>query len=399
MLIYFLLCALSFSTFESKTVSTESAMFLGKYYFFSKFNNDVIFCAVDLEDQVSHHTRHLYTISPTHIPTPCKDNVTVLVDNKVQLQGIEYKAQLSFINAAQDTIDDFHIVITDSEEPIVGSTSVYSFAHKIKNEDYSIIDLLYKQNKIESKKFTLEIINNPKGNIYFGDIPNDVLGNYTHMMNVPLSDKSSAYWEINIEYIFIDPISYVYTNVYMKTQYIAKLSAKEYQSYVPVSVMDFIKQEIFSEYFENKTCTEGYDGVKCKCDNISALRNFSLIINDRIVNITTNRLFVDIDKICFFELAENKESPLEWVLNSKILDKFMLTFDYESDSVTFYSRYENFIAIDLDTLFPTKRIVKMSLIIILLILTLIFGRMLYVICKKRRKNHINQFIEEFYIKL
>ena len=103
--------------------------------------------------------------------------------------------------------------------------------------------------------------------------------------------------------------------------------------------MDFIKQEIFSEYFENKTCTEGYDGVKCKCDNISALRNFSLIINDRIVNITTNRLFVDIDKICFFELAENKESPLEWVLNSKILDKFMLTFDYESDSVTFYSRY------------------------------------------------------------
>ena len=252
MLIYFLLCALSFSTFESKTVSTESAMFLGKYYFFSKFNNDVIFCAVDLEDQVSHHARHLYTISATHIPTPCKDNVTVLVDNKVQLQGIEYKAQLSFINVAQDTIDDFHIVITESEEPIVGSTSVYSFAHKIKNEDYSILDLLYKQNKIESKKFTLEIINNPKGNIYFGDIPNDVLSNYTHMMNVPLSDKSSAYWEINIEYIFIDPISYVYTNVYMKTQYRAKLSAKEYQSYVPVSVMDFIKQEIFSEYLNSK---------------------------------------------------------------------------------------------------------------------------------------------------
>lgn len=399
MLIYFLLCALSFFACNAKTISTESAMFLGKYYFFAKFNNDVIFCAVDLEDPVSHHTRNLYAISATHIPTPYKDNVTVLVDNKVQLKGIEYTAQLSFINSNQDSVDDFHIVITDSDEPIVGSTSVYSFAHKIKHKEYSIVDLLYTQHKIESKKFTLEMTNNPKGHIFFGDIPTDVLSNYTHMMKVPLSDKSSPYWQIDIEYIFIDAISYVYTNVYMKTQYKAKLSAKEYTTYVPVSVMDFIKEEIFSDYFSNKSCTEGYDGVKCKCEVISSLRNFSLIINERIVNITTNRLFVDIDKICYFELAENKENPLEWVLNSKLLDKFMLTFDYESESVTFYSRYENFISIDLDTLFPTKRIVKMSLIIIVVILTLIFGRMFYVICKKRRKNHINQFIEEFYIKL
>lgn len=399
MIIYFLFVAFPFFSYQTKTVSTEAAIFLGKYYFFAKFNNDVIFCAVDLEDQVSHHTKNLYSISATHIPSPYKSNVPVLIDNKIELKGTEYKAPFTFINKNQDSIDDFHIIITESDEPIVGSTSVYSFAHKINNKNYSIVDLLYDQNKIEKKKFTLEMNQNPKCNIHFGDVPDDVLSNYTYMMKVPLSDKSSPLWEIKIEYVFIDTISYVYTNTYMMTQYKAKLSAKEYQTYVPTSVIEFIKEEIFTDYFSNKTCNEGYDGIKCKCEYISYLRNFSLIISDKIVNITTSRLFVDIDKLCYFELVENKENSLEWVLNSKLLDKFMLTFDYDSHSVTFYSKDENFIDIDLDTLFPTKRIVKLSLIIVLTILSLIFGRMFYVICKKKRKNHINQFIEEFYIKL
>ena len=335
----------------------------------------------------------------------------ILLKNKIE----DLKSQLSKLKQEQpntdnisiqnntiyeeDSIDDFHIIITESDEPIVGSTSVYSFAHKINNKNYSIVDLLYDQNKIEKKKFTLEMNQNPKCNIHFGDVPDDVLSNYTYMMKVPLSDKSSPLWEIKIEYVFIDTISYVYTNTYMMTQYKAKLSAKEYQTYVPTSVIEFIKEEIFTDYFSNKTCNEGYDGIKCKCEYISYLRNFSLIISDKIVNITTSRLFVDIDKLCYFELVENKENSLEWVLNSKLLDKFMLTFDYDSHSVTFYSKDENFIDIDLDTLFPTKRIVKLSLIIVLTILSLIFGRMFYVICKKKRKNHINQFIEEFYIKL
>ena len=98
MIIYFLFVAFPFFSYQTKTVSTEAAIFLGKYYFFAKFNNDVIFCAVDLEDQVSHHTKNLYSISATHIPSPYKSNIPVLIDNKIELKqvrsnGRNYKAK------------------------------------------------------------------------------------------------------------------------------------------------------------------------------------------------------------------------------------------------------------------------------------------------------------------
>ena len=383
---------------ENKILSSDMEFFMGKYYFFTRYSNNILFCAVDIEDEITHQTEALFSLPST--TKPYKTNVTLMIDNKKELTGNEYKEQFSLVYHQKDEIlNNFSLVLFDKPNNVEGAISVYAFAHKISNLDYSILHQFYFQNFIQILIVGLEINKTGTGKIYFGGIPDNITSTYTHYLSIPLSNKKSPFWEINIEYIFIEPISYIYTNNYMQTSYPARLSTKGYMTYVPQLVMDYIKEEVFAENLANNTCFNGVDGIYCLCNQTQYLKNFTLIINSKGLLINTNKAFMSVDEICFFEITSNKKNELEWIIGTKILSKFFVAFDYENDNVMLRSIEENFLDIDLDIIFPMKRILKWGAITIIVIVGGILGRMAYVVFQKKRKARLNQFIEENYEKL
>lgn len=382
---------------ENKIISSDMEFFMGKYFFFTRYMNAILFCAVDLEDEITHQDKNLFILPSS--TKPYKTNVTLKIDNKKELTGNEYKEQFSLIYHEDITLNNFSLVLFEKQSNIEGAISVYAFAHKITNLDYSILHQFYLQKHIQKLIVGLEINKTETSKIYFGGIPDNITSTYTHYLSIPISNKNSPFWEINIEYIFIEPISYIYTNEYMQTLYPAHLSTKGYMTYVPQLVMDYIKESIFSENIANHTCFESIDGISCYCNQTQYLKNFTLIINSKGLLINTSKMFMHVDKICYFEIASNKHNELEWIIGTKILSKFFVAFDYENDKVILRSVEENFIDIDLDIIFPMKRIIKWGVITIIIIVGGIFGRMAYIVFQKKRKARLNQFIEEMYEKL
>ena len=81
-----------------------------------------------------------------------------------------------------------------------------------------------RQNEIDRLKFSFQISNDKEnGSLYFGGLPESIINEYSYKTVIPLSDKSSKFWEIKIDYLFIGEISYLYSNTYIQNNYKVRL--------------------------------------------------------------------------------------------------------------------------------------------------------------------------------
>ena len=162
----------------------------------------------------------------------------------------------------------------------------------------------------------------------------------------------------------------------------------------------YIIDYYLKEYIGNNACSKkdygNYD-ITCKCDDIRYLEAISFIFGNKQFTFTYEDLFYTFEQLCLFAIVQNTKDD-EWKFGLTFLLKYKTLFDYDSKSISFYSKDE-LPSIDLDILFPKNRIIKwISILIVIIVLLFLF---IYIrkYIKGRKQRHMNKIMSDVYSKI
>lgn len=391
---------------STKIVASQLKSILNSYYMFAKYGKkgNLILLSTSVESEVS---RQLVTLYDPKKETegayvPIKTNVIVPINDRISLNGDEYRESITLRTKTSTQIDNFSLIITEKNKNYFGFNSAFAFAHKIEDENYSLTHLLKRQNEIDRLKFSFQISNDKEnGTLYFGGLPESIINEYSYKTVIPLSDKNSKFWEIKLDYLFIGDISYVYSNTYIQNNYKVRISTNTPKIKAPKPIVEFIVNNLFNQSLSNGVCklVEYSYEVNCDCNDIENFSDVSFVINSKEVKFKAKELFYEERDNCIFTFIYDDKYPNEWLVGKTFLQKFIAEFDYENDEFTLYSQSQNFADVDLNTLFPSHRILKWFLIILGIIVFVVFARMGYRYYKKRKMIKMNRYIKQVYQEL
>lgn len=242
--------------------------------------------------------------------------------------------ELSFPNIEQSfIIPNFTFYYLKTYVPIFDSISLSRTFYDINT---SLVHSLYDHRLIDKLKFGYHSFNFTDGLIYFGGIPADVInGKYSIKYNV---DKTMSTWSPHIDKIMIGDREYV-------NKYPAFIQSKERRILIPKEIQKFVNETYFLKYMKNKTCSYssgyGYNFFVCKCSITNYLKSFKFVIMNKIIEIDMQYLMRDLKSgDCQILFEENFIDPDMFTLGMPFLQTFVSVFNYEDDTITFYSDKE-----------------------------------------------------------
>ena len=181
-----------------------------------------------------------------------------------------------------------------------------------KNQTNSVISQLKKQKIINKAIFSIDKKDrNGNGLIFFGDIPDTILSNYSFTCNL----GSHPTWGCVLNGLIVS------TKTNQKriplNDYIVFQTNGEY-ILIPDDVNDYLKKNYFDNYIDNKICDYIVEvGYKkkyiCKCDIQNTFPDITLILNGNHFVISHSSLFINKSGICHFIFysIENKYLTVE----------------------------------------------------------------------------------------
>ena len=351
----------------------------------------------DLESEFSYIDDNTLPLSSLTSASKINDKLTFQIDNK-ESNGIEVKDNAS-INKNTLKINDFSFIIYPSSFSKLKSIS---FGYKYR-KNHNLIYLMKKANLIKKAQFTIEINNNSKGKIYYGELSNDILNPYKYTLNIPVK-SSNKNWDFELGFLFIGEISYKYENTYYYNQNKASFSGNSKGILAPEMAFYFIVDNVFNETINKNVCRKTIsenNEIECVCDKLKEenLKQITFVIKDKSIVFNTKEYFDIIGNRCVFQIKFNNVKRDEWKFGISFLSKFLSTFDYEKGVIILRTKEKNFEEVDVNTLFPLKKMIIWTLVIVIILLIPFMYKIIKESIKKHRERRINAFIKESYTQL
>ena len=351
----------------------------------------------DLESEFSYIDDNTLPLTSLTSANKINEKLTFQIDN-IESKGIEVKDNAS-LNKNTLKINDFSFIIYPSS---ISKLKSISFGYKYR-KNHNLIYLMKKSKLINKAQFTIEINNNSKGKIYYGEIPNDILNPYKYTLNIPVKSNNKN-WDFELGFLFIGEISYKYENTYYYNQNKASFSGNSKGILAPEMAFDFIIDNVFNDSIKKNICRKTIsenNEIECMCDKLKEenLKHITFIINDRSIIFNTKEYFDIIGNRCVFQIKYNNFKRDEWKFGISFLSKFLSTFDYEKGQIILRTKEKNFEEVDVNTLFPLKKMIIWTLVIVIILLIPFMYKITKESIKKHRERRINAFIKENYTQL
>lgn len=109
----------------------------------------------------------------------------------------------------------------------------------------------------------------------------------------------------------------------------------------PEKVYKTINETIFPDYYKRGVCKFSIRDdsstlpIRCECDEIKNFPNMQIMIENQVFELSHQELFEKLFNLCVFNLRIEQNG--KWILSSSFFQKYNPLFDYENDTITFFS--------------------------------------------------------------
>lgn len=222
----------------------------------------------------------------------------------------------------------------------------FSFALHPKNESFSMLHQLKKQNKITKLIYAFALEGGISGNLYLGGIPPELIEKKVPFQisinnNVLGCKLKNAFFNEGINkgrnYIFHNTAPALFQ------------SGVEF-IYVPRDFIDFFINNFISDLFNSNLCTFIFDsyGKSIECIQSEFFKKiypiyFNLVLDSNLFQIPFHSFFFQYaNKVRINFFLENARED-RWLLGADFITKYISVYDYEKEKITFYIMNRNMI--------------------------------------------------------
>ena len=245
----------------------------------------------------------------------------------------------------------------------LSTQGVYSFKNSLSlsfitnSNSISFLDHLLNNKHIYYRAFS--IINFPaflQSAIYFGGIPNEISKTSTYVGKCTIISNSTN-WGCKLDSITVltnFTVHKTYTlfskatfNNHIQNQIednslLAMFNPKDKYFSIPQFMFQKLKDEIFREAFKNNDCSFGSDNILfCslyKANSILSEIRFKIEGDEYVLY--GSDLFEYYGKMAEFLIMQNEDpNDLNVLLTNGFMKRFNISFDYDNEEVTLYSKY------------------------------------------------------------
>ena len=343
MIIHILISLFLICDGTSQTVSAEVELFIDSLHMFVQTSNkgySFLLFAINTEAEYTYLENYAFKDKAGESTQSVK---TIVFDlNSTEFKGIEYKDKIKIAQAESyfnyTIIDDFHFIVLDDNELIFVSSSL-SFALRPKDETYSLVHLLKKQNVINKKQFSLYSNRTGiKGQIFFGDVNHAIIETNNYVFTTELKVKGDKnVWDVQFSHIFIGDIK---NKNYLSNSNGAYISTTTKYIQVPLNDFEFIVEKYVQKLLDDKDCAidpYGRHSISCQCEAKDKMGNITLIIQGHKYVFNGGDLLYKSTELCTFGIIVNEKS-YDWILGVTFLWKYYTAFDYENSKIVIYSQ-------------------------------------------------------------
>ena len=272
-------------------------------------------------------------------------NTTLSVSDTETLRVAQMKDEFALGDESNPN-NNIHInstyYIVNNNDDTAKPSETFPLAHLFANYDESFVHQMQMQGMIERAVFALSRRTEFNGKLYFGGIPQEEL---TH---TPFEAKCNANvtdvnWSCRLNAVYFEDKRY---KVYVNKHYM-RFSSDSYKILVPLDFYEYLKRSVFREHLESKRCiyysgASGKRYIECDCPTVKSFPRIKFVIDNVVYGVDMEDIFEFFDasqsgfEFCQFEIEVNENGDY-FDLGVLFLGFYHTVFDYETNSVTFYS--------------------------------------------------------------
>lgn len=382
--------SLHFSIIASQSIAVPITYQSGKYYFTLSFGKDKKSLSLPINtcSQYSFVTSTVFLPKSESTKTLLKFN---FLHQELKYEGFHYNEFLTiFPTILVNNFHIFYLPIYDYE--IQDDLQAIPFAFSFDDESFSLTHLLYKNNQIDKLSFT--IINSKdfkNTKMIFGNLPSQYLNNVS-IANIEVKSKFNT-WGAELSYVFIDSISYVYKNTFYTNEQYAYFDSTIKGIHVPEDFYDFVMKNMFSDAVKEGKCKNVLFSERkffaCDREIIDSFPDLIFVFGNKGLKIPMKIMFEEYGITADVLILKNEIVKNTFAFGNYFLNQFIVNFNYDNSSISFISNFDNIIDVDINLLFPKRRLLFFGMIIFAIILLLFLFRY----CRRRYIFHKKNIIK------
>ena len=274
---------------------------------------------------------------------------------KSEIKGKIAENTFKIENSVYNLFSYYEIELTDENERSLSNGLTFSYL--VDDFRFSFIYMLYHTNSIDKLQYA--IFPN-KYEIYFGEIPSELISNHSRVRCDIINNR----WSCLLHKIYISNNESL---AYNRTSIEAIFQAQEVNIYVDEQFLSFFVQNVNNCMIEGRE-DERY--VSCQITSFKIVKNVTFIMGDSSIVFPIEDLFSCSEYGCFslFHYSNRYDylGDNVWVIGTAFILKFNSVYNYTGKSISLYSK-----SLVIST-FKDKKVnnaIKSILIGIILILT------------------------------
>lgn len=231
------------------------------------------------------------------------------------------------------TIPDYNFlflnVISRFYSPPVG----FGFGYKFIDEQYSLIHQLYNHKVISKRSYSFNSTHQSIGKLFLGGVPEEVTSQY-HKMECVV-DSIDDNWGCLLTKVSIGN-NYTYTYINKHPSYFQVSSDN---LLAPDDFFDYLNETILKPFFDKGHCIKGYENeeIKCREHLFEQIGKICFEFSRKALCYDASYLFDMFGPYKKFLISRNRGQNV-WKFGNLLLKRFITTFDYDKNSITFYSK-------------------------------------------------------------
>lgn len=394
------LIGFSLGSNKEKVIKLPFKKYYGGYYMQLKVGepSQILFHGIDQGLTVTWTDSMFFDVDKSNSVKIIKEDGQ-LKFQKIRLFGKEIEDTVSFSNDEEKNIllPKFPFYVIPNTRGYNSRVGGIGLAYKFTDNKYSLIHQMKDNNLISNSSFGI-IPPKPEeevGTIFFGGIPPEFINGKIHTSCSVVGNYAN--WACDLSYVFFGEISYVYDNIYYNNRDYAYFQLAEKRILAPDKFMEHLKNKIFKQYLDDQSCSYSLYGMnrrfECTCSVGSSLPDFNFIFDSHSYKLSGRELMeVDHGDYCVFMIYSNHIRNNNWIFGTIFLSKYYSVFNYEDKQVSFYSNNES-VYVDLDSIFPWKKILRIVGYIIIALVTICIMFYVYIKIKSKKKRRMKKLIE------
>lgn len=258
-----------------------------------------------------------------------------------------------FYTKEEYSIGNLNILISDSMPKIFndydGMIGLGYLTNSNEEHIFSFIQQLYENNLIYHRVFTQSFISNKKGEISFGEIPENIIKDYKNYgrcntieyINLNGNKVKNNKWQCHIIGIFYGK---KFNPKYIEREINGTVSFFSYRkrALIPKKIFEYFEKTYFVELIKYNYCRiekkkKKYDIFICKKNMIFDI-DFNFVFGDWIMHFPAEKMFIEYNKDEIQFIFCHKKNHEEWTLGRPIVKQFIMVYDYDNKQIGFYNK-------------------------------------------------------------